>query len=343
MALTGNQGKSGGGLRVASWWPVEGFDKLNSRARMTHASRWASTQAEAAIWRSASAGSAGASSRTLMQEIVPRAATRPLMPFLYVHAGYSEIWDKRSEYQDPRRSAKTSEYMKEAIEKGWIPIRPRPGDGPEGLRLHGTESRCAAGPRPRSREKHLWPKLDMIVDVNFKVSTSGMNADLILPTAGYYERDSLKYSQAYLPYLVCARRRSSRWASPSPSGRSSAAGAQDPGAGPRARRLGGARLGGARPTLSTIYDALEPRTASSTRAIRRPRSTEILLRRPRSHRGQGFARHRRRGCCPSSRSRAAHSLYAVGATTAGAAPSTPTRASSSRRRSGRPSAGASSS
>jgi nitrate reductase alpha subunit len=29
-----------------------------------------------------------------------------------------------------------------------------------------------------------------------------MKADLILPTSGYYERDSLKYSQAYIPYLV---------------------------------------------------------------------------------------------------------------------------------------------
>jgi anaerobic selenocysteine-containing dehydrogenase len=28
MALTGNQGKSGGGLRVASWWPVEGFEEM---------------------------------------------------------------------------------------------------------------------------------------------------------------------------------------------------------------------------------------------------------------------------------------------------------------------------
>ena len=30
MALTGNQGKSGGGLRVAAWWPVEGFHKLSN-------------------------------------------------------------------------------------------------------------------------------------------------------------------------------------------------------------------------------------------------------------------------------------------------------------------------
>jgi nitrate reductase alpha subunit len=42
----------------------------------------------------------------------------------------------------------------------------------------------------------------MVVDVNFKVGTSGMYSDLILPTAGYYERNSIKYGQAYLPYIV---------------------------------------------------------------------------------------------------------------------------------------------
>jgi anaerobic selenocysteine-containing dehydrogenase len=33
-----------------------------------------------------------------------------------------------------------------------------------------------------------------------------MNSDIILPTAGYYERDSLKYTQAYLPYLLACEK-----------------------------------------------------------------------------------------------------------------------------------------
>jgi nitrate reductase alpha subunit len=40
------------------------------------------------------------------------------------------------------------------------------------------------------------------VDVNFRGCTSGMWADVLLPAAGYYEKDSLKYSQAYLPYFI---------------------------------------------------------------------------------------------------------------------------------------------
>ena len=122
------------------------------------------------------------------------------MPFLYTHAGYSEIWDKR-EFNDPALPRTTSEYMKEAVDKGWIPIRPLPGSEPRVFVFTGANP-LRRWPAPQYAEKHLWPKLDMIVDVNFKGSTSGMKGDLILPTSGYYERDSLKYSQTYLPYLL---------------------------------------------------------------------------------------------------------------------------------------------
>jgi nitrate reductase alpha subunit len=122
------------------------------------------------------------------------------MPWLYVHAGYSEIWD-REEWQDPAVPRSTAEYMKEAVDKGWIPIRPEPGIDPKVFIFTGPNP-LRRWPSPQVARKHLWPKLDWIVDVNFKMSTSGLNADLILPTAGYYERDSLKYSQAYLPYVV---------------------------------------------------------------------------------------------------------------------------------------------
>jgi nitrate reductase alpha subunit len=91
--------------------------------------------------------------------------------------------------------------LKESIEKGWIPIRPEPGTDPSVFIFTGPNP-LRRWPSPQTAMKHLWPKLDMIVDVNFKVSTTGMHSDVILPAAGYYERDSLKYSQAYIPYLL---------------------------------------------------------------------------------------------------------------------------------------------
>jgi anaerobic selenocysteine-containing dehydrogenase len=126
------------------------------------------------------------------------------MPFLYEHAGYKEIWDRR-EWHDPAVPRSTADYLEESVAKGWIPIRPRRGVDPKVFLFTGANP-LRRWPSPQTALAHLWPKLDLVVDVNFKVGTSGMRADLILPTAGYYERDSLKYSQAYLPYLVLCER-----------------------------------------------------------------------------------------------------------------------------------------
>src|SRR5690606_8790987 len=39
------------------------------------------------------------------------------------------------------------------------------------------------------------------VDVNQKVTFTGLHADYLLPAAGYYEKPGIKYSVAYVPYL----------------------------------------------------------------------------------------------------------------------------------------------
>jgi DMSO reductase family type II enzyme molybdopterin subunit len=194
MALTGNQGRSGGGLRIASWWPLEGFGQLTGAARNLPFSLLVR-----ALW-GRFFGRSWRDFEQLAQSMTRLRGQTPLMPWLHAHAGYDAIWDER-EYHDPKVPRSTSDYMREAIEKDWIPIRPRPGTDPKVFLFTGANP-LRRWPAPQIAKRELWPKLELIVDVNFKAGTSGMNADLILPASGYYERDSLKYSQAYLPYLV---------------------------------------------------------------------------------------------------------------------------------------------
>jgi len=195
MALTGNQGKSGGGLRVASWWPVAGFDNFNREARSVPFGLRMRL-----MWRSLLGDLGWRDIEQVMQDMAASSGNTPLMPFLYTHAGYDEIWD-RDEFHDPSLRHPVSTRMQEATQRGWIPIRPRPGTEPRVFVFTGANP-LRRWPAPQIARKHLWPKLKMIVDVNLKASTSGLHADVILPTSSYYERDSLKYSQAYLPYLV---------------------------------------------------------------------------------------------------------------------------------------------
>jgi DMSO reductase family type II enzyme molybdopterin subunit len=199
MALTGNQGKSGGGMRIASWWPVQGLGRYRRGARS-----FPLRVQMRLLWRRYF-GTLGWRERAkLAQELMPHFNSTPLMPWLYVHGGYSEVWDK-AEFHDPAVPRETSEYMKEAVEKGWIPIRPQPGTDPKVFIFTGANP-LRRWPAPQIAQKTLWPKFNLIVDVNFKAGTSGMNADIILPTSGYYERDSIKYTQAYLPYFILCER-----------------------------------------------------------------------------------------------------------------------------------------
>jgi nitrate reductase alpha subunit len=57
-------------------------------------------------------------------------------------------------------------------------------------------------PAPQIIEEVLWPKLELIVAVDFRLSSTGQKADLLLPAAGYYEKRGIKYAVALAPYVV---------------------------------------------------------------------------------------------------------------------------------------------
>jgi DMSO reductase family type II enzyme molybdopterin subunit len=195
MALTGNQGKSGGGFRVAAWWPVEGLGELSQGL-----SSLPLLMRMRLLWRSLTSGFGWREFEQLLQDLGPLRGTTPLLPFLYAHGGYAEVWD-RPELRDPSAPRSMAEYFEESVEKGWIPVRPLPGTPPK-VFIFRNDNPLRRWPLPRVALENLWPRLDFIVDVNMKTSFSNLHADLILPAPGYYERDSLKYSQSYLPYLV---------------------------------------------------------------------------------------------------------------------------------------------
>jgi len=40
-------------------------------------------------------------------------------------------------------------------------------------------------------EEELWPKLDLVVDINFRMDSTALNSDIVLPTASHYEKHDL--------------------------------------------------------------------------------------------------------------------------------------------------------
>ena len=199
MALTGNQGKSGGGLRVAAWWELDGQRALWGSST---GPSWMSASEKLKLLYKTKVGG-GLSWREFEALAVKAKAYRggiPLNSFLYAHGGYKEVWDQ-PEFHDPALPRPSAAYMKEAVEKGWIPVRPLPGIDPKVYYFTGMNP-LRRWPAPQIAKKHLWPKLAMIASVNTKMSTSSLMGDIVLPAAGWYERDLIKYTEAYIPYVV---------------------------------------------------------------------------------------------------------------------------------------------
>ncbi len=190
MALTGNQGKPGGGLRMGAWWSLTGFQELSSgelprimKFAMQILSRPAVRDIEAFI-----------------NKRVRSEAFVPVLPWLQVHGGYGASMGE-STANDPANPLGVDAAMKMALSKGWMPMHPAPGKSPK-VFVVNADNPLRQWPSPQIAIEHLWPKFDLVVNVNTQMSTTGMMSDIILPAAGYYEKIGIKYAWGFLPYLV---------------------------------------------------------------------------------------------------------------------------------------------
>jgi DMSO reductase family type II enzyme molybdopterin subunit len=190
MALSGNQGKPGGGLRLGAWWGVTGFDELGFE--------------ELPAWQKLLLRITGRPAvRDVEAFLVERSrahAFTPVLPWLQVHGGYAQTMGNPA-YNDAGNPLAMDEAMKTAIERGWMPIYPAPGKSPK-VFLVNCDNPLRQWPAPQIAIEHLWPKFDLVVNINTQMSTTGMHSDVLLPAAGYYEKMGIKYAWGFLPYLV---------------------------------------------------------------------------------------------------------------------------------------------
>ncbi len=195
MALTGNQGKAGAGLRVAAWWGLDGLDAMGAGIDLSMGD----------ILRTIPKAIRGLTPRDYEEFFIKyseQRATAPMIPFLYVHGGYRDLWN-RPDLADPALPRPLDQYMRDAIDRGWTQIHPPEGRDPSVFIFTGCNP-LRRWPAPQIALEKLWPKLKCIVSVNFRMSTSGAHADYILPAAAYYEKYGIKYGQTYIPYIVVA-------------------------------------------------------------------------------------------------------------------------------------------
>jgi DMSO reductase family type II enzyme molybdopterin subunit len=215
LGLTGNWGKKGTGTRS---WAVMGYDGMAFSTRKDGAGQEAAQQFIASMiaMRRLLAQSDPTMTAEMLQNRAAEAAGElgglgHIMPaaFLwYYQYGYKDRWND-PENHDPSMKRTFDEYMNEAIEKGWWDpsyakvyqeVEPRVL-----FEAGGNVLRRQRGGQVMLLE-HLWPKLKMIVSVDYRMTTTGLYSDYILPAAQHYEK--LGHSMPsvhHLHYVLCDR------------------------------------------------------------------------------------------------------------------------------------------
>ena len=215
LGLTGNWGKKGTGTRS---WAIGGWDgfvflfnkgrlgpeaareqlqNLNQMQRLL-------TQQDPTMTTEMVANAASAMSPELggMGRMMPPAFV------WYYQYGCKERWNNPDNH-DPSMKRSFDEYLNEAIDKGWFhesyakayqQVEPRVL-----FESGGNMLRRQRGGQNLLLE-HLWPKLKMIVSVDYRINTTGLYSDYILPAAQHYEKLAQSMpSVHHLNWVLCDR------------------------------------------------------------------------------------------------------------------------------------------
>lgn len=84
-----------------------------------------------------------------------------------------------------------TDYLRESVHNGWMPLYPQgtldSGKSPKILFVWGANYLNQAKGF-ESILANLWPKLDLVVDIDYRMNTTGLYADIILPAASMFEK-----------------------------------------------------------------------------------------------------------------------------------------------------------
>ncbi|MFI5397227.1 MAG: molybdopterin-dependent oxidoreductase [Candidatus Binatia bacterium] len=215
LGLTGNWGKKGTGTRS---WAIMAMDGFALMHRKEGAGQAAAQKliANMIAMRRMLAQDDPTLTPEMMQNRGAQMASElgglgnmiPPAFLWYYQYGYKERWNN-PENNDASMKRTFDEYITEAVDKGWW-------DPSYTTAYQEAEPRViieAGGNllrRQRGGQKllleHLWPKLKMIVSIDYRMTTTGLYSDYVLPAAQHYEKlaNSMP-SVHHLNYVLCDR------------------------------------------------------------------------------------------------------------------------------------------
>jgi hypothetical protein len=127
--------------------------------------------------------------------------------FWYRHCGYRENWNRR-EWNEPTMQRSFDAYMQEAIERGWWDnVALPPADVPPRVLLQAggnTLRRVRGGQNMLLR--HLWPQARMVVTMDWRMCTTALHSDIVLPVTNAYESPRFHIPTPHMLSLIYSDR-----------------------------------------------------------------------------------------------------------------------------------------
>jgi DMSO reductase family type II enzyme molybdopterin subunit len=207
FALTGNIGRRGAGFAGFPLLTMDGGDKFGLPPSLKEAEQYFSVLNPIIEKRIADGDT---------QEMIVTGLGRLLyMPgngllrtpvwtsgtlFWSVHGGIGEL-SKNSQNWGLGNKRSLGEHLDESLTKHWQPLYPPPGTDPR-IMISMVSNPLR---RARGSEKLLevlWPKLKKIVVMDWRINSTARHADIVLPSAPWYEHTNLKWVTPLSPYLT---------------------------------------------------------------------------------------------------------------------------------------------
>lgn len=183
LALAGHTGKQGGGMRIGAWWNIPlNYDRGQLEALQPPPPDQRPKVRDIEM---------------VMKSMAGRVSTNaPTMVWLYAHdEGFRRLVNDMR-FQDPALPRPVEEYAREAFENKWMPVGKKPK-----VLLYTGMNPLRRWPAPHVIKEHLWADLELIVTWEFRMSSSAMHADIILPAAAWHEKAGIKFCQSLVPYV----------------------------------------------------------------------------------------------------------------------------------------------
>jgi DMSO reductase family type II enzyme molybdopterin subunit len=119
--------------------------------------------------------------------------------FWNVHGGLLDVSGRTQEW-DPHLRRPASEYLQESLDKGYQYVWPKPGNPPRVIFEYGSNILRRLRSYPRLIET-LFPKLRALVTIDWRMTSTALYSDYVLPAAGWYEKAEHKWGTPLMPYI----------------------------------------------------------------------------------------------------------------------------------------------